>query len=111
MRKFKLPVNKYFFVNAYNPMLYKFAKNLYQLHNKDLFGYVAIISELHKKKLKFIKKTFNPFFNLNPNKNYAIFINYNLKSHILLNQRLITKNTLLFLENFVDNGIYIYEIT
>ena len=103
MKKFNLPLNRYFFANI-NPLIHKWVVNLQKLYKNDKFGYLIISQEIHNKKFKFIKKTFS-FLNLNSRKNYAIFLPY--KKH---NKLKIKHQTILLFENCVDNGIYIYEI-
>lgn len=111
--KFSLPDNNYFFATP-SELIYRCIKELKKLYKEDNFGYFLILSELNNKKLKFIKKTYFPhFLRLDSNKNYVIFINYEKKTHIELNNKLISKttnNVILFLENKIDNGICIYEI-
>jgi len=112
--KFILPDNNYFFATP-SELIYRYVKELKKLYKEDNFGYFLMLSELNNKKLKFIKKIYFPcFLSLNKHKDYVIFINYKQKTHIEFHNKLISKTTndiILFLENKVDNGIYIYEIT
>jgi len=110
MIKYHLPCNKYFFANR-NRLFYQLSKNLKELYLKDEFGYFLIVSELNKKTLK-VEKVFSSFsFKLKNNKKYVIFINYNSKS-LTLEKRLSLKKykEFLFLENSIDNRVYICEI-
>jgi hypothetical protein len=110
MIKYRLPHNKYFF-SSRRRIIYFFTKNLKILAKQDHFGYFILTHAIHKKKLKLIKILFS--FNtvkLNPYKNYAIFLNYNFKSHLIFSEKIKIKKEILFFENPIDNGIYIFEI-
>jgi len=110
MIKYNLPCNKYFFANR-NKLFYQLSKNLKELYLKDEFGYFLIVSELNKKTLKAGKVLSTFPFKLKNNKKYVIFINYNSKS-LILEKRLSLKKhqEILFLENSIDNRIYICEV-
>ena len=116
MTKFKLFNKQYFFAER-NELIHRFNKYLKDFYKNDLFGYTIVSSEINKKRFKFIKKTFSPSeIKINHNKNYIIFIYYKINSHILLlNKKLVNdkrnhSNSIIFIENSTDKGIYLYEL-
>ena len=105
MNKIILPLNRCIYTKN-SSLIYNWRKNLYRYFKEDEFGYIILTSNINKKGLKFIKKTFNPFIFLNPVKNYAIFVNFSKPYQINTNKKINS----VILKNFIDNGIYIYEI-